>query len=154
MYVPDGKYIAIYPIVGTKYKVFYNLYDHFNPINVKSNNYNLGDRVVDLDNAKLLIEYLDDYKIAITDRYLKYKKLLYITVPITQYETYKNSIISSKRDVKFGKKYVNSDIYHSDFIDYNGLLEKKDFHLLNIDDSEPVSYGKLNDEIPYILKRK
>ena len=154
MYVPDGRYIAIYPIVGTRYKVFYNLYDHFKPINIKSYNYNLSDRVVDYENAKLLVEYLDDYKLAITDRYLSYNKLMYITAPITQHEKYIKNNMEQKREIKFGRKYINDDIYYKNSVEHNCLLEKNYYFARDFDTSEPVSYGYINDEIPYVLRKK
>ena len=154
MYIPDGRYIAIYPKLGTNFKIFYNLYNKFIPINVKSNNYNLGDREVDLDNAKLLVEYLDDYKIAITDRYLSHNKLMYIAAPITQYEMYRKNKNNKKREIKFGRKYINDDIYHKNSVEHNCLLEKNYYFARDFDTSEPVSYGYINDEIPYVLRKK
>ena len=148
-YVHDNRWIAIYPVPRTDNKFFYNLHNNFEIINSKSNSFT-DEYVVDIDDSKLLIDYLDRF-----DKYhISYKKLLYITIPITKYEKYKNYDMKRKLYMKFGKKYIVDDIHYKDYTEYNSIMEKKNHFAIDIENNEPVSYGYINDEIPYVLRKR
>ena len=56
--------------------------------------------------------------------------------------------------MKFGKKYIIDDVYYKNHIEHNSIMEKKNHFAIDIENNEPVSYGYINDEIPYILRKR
>ena len=153
-YIHSNKWVAIYPVEGTNLKSFYNLSDNLNIINLKPDK-KLEDKVVDLNGAKLLSEYIDDVKKISKKRYMKYNDILYIIVPIAQHEKYKNNDMKKRRKyVSLSRRFLTTDLYYKNHIECNAIVEKKNHFAIDMDNNEPVSYGYINDEIPYILRKR
>ena len=152
-YIHSNKWIAIYPVEGANFKSFYNLSDNLNIINLKTDK-KIEDKVVDLNGAKLLSDYISDIKKVSKKRYMKYNDILYITVPITQHEKYKNNDMKKRKAVSLSNKFLTTDLYYKNHIEYNAIVEKKNHFAINIEDNEPVSYGYISDEIPYVLRKR
>lgn len=153
-YIHSNKWVAIYPVEGTNLKSFYNLSDNLNIINLKTDK-KLEDKVVDLNGAKLLSDYISDIKKISKKRYMKYNDILYITVPITQHEKYKNNNIKKRRRfISLSRRFLTTDLYYKNHVECNAIVEKKNHFAINIEDNEPVSYGYISDEIPYVLRKR
>ena len=153
-YIHSNKWVAIYPIEETNFRSFYNLSDNLNIINLKTDK-KLEDKVVNLNGAKLLSDYISDVKKISKKRYMKYNDILYITVPITQHEKYANNDMKKRRKfINLSRKFLTTDVYYKNHVEYNAIVEKKNHFAINIEDNEPVSYGYVSDEIPYVLRKR
>lgn len=153
-YVHSNKWVAIYPIPGRNFRSFYNLSKDFEKINLKSDIIT-DEEVVDLNNSKLLTEYFKNVKNITNKRYITYKKLLYIIIPIAQHEKYKNSNMKKRRKfVSLSNKFLTTDLYYKNHTEYNAIVEKKNYFAIDIENNEPVSYGYVSDDIPYVLRKR
>ena len=148
-----NKWVALFPIVGTGFKSFYNLSDNFNQISTLSKQTRIGEEFVNLEESTLLIDYLEDSKYLSDKRYMSYRKLLYLIVPITQFEKYKRF---KEKDInitlKKGRTIVKDVVYKDDIL-YSKVLKKQKHFAVDIEENIPVSFKYINDEIPYVKRR-
>ena len=151
-YEYTNEWIAIYP--SNEKDVYYNLSDNFEKIRKAKNELSSPDYTFYIKKAIKLTDFLQSSKFKYDIKNIKYNDLLYLIEPITRMQEYL---------YKEGKKYyeniqydsnklITASLYIKDNKLENQTLEEHDYFLIDTNKHIPVSYGFINDDIPYILK--
>ena len=154
LHVYNNEFAALIPMPECETLRFYNLSNNFEEISSASSGIKLDKRIVNLKEAKPLTDYLNLLKFSFPESgHISYKKLLYIIEPITKLEEYRHN--TGIKKIKNGKKkYMNADVALNNDIFNNCVLEKDKHFAIHSLNGLPVSYEYINDDIPYVLKKR
>lgn len=137
-------------------RIFYNLSNNLSEIKSFSKNKVVTDEyLVNLDQAKPLIEILQSSKYKYDIKYMKYKELLYLIEPIIQMQNYVGTSDNNYANIKYDeKRLITAHVYAQGKTFENHIFEEHKFYAIDINSGMPVSYVFINDDIPYILKNE
>jgi len=150
-YEDSCEWIAIYP--SDKCNEYYNLSDNFEEIIMAADQVPAPDYSVNLNLSKKLTEFLQSSNLKY-DIKNEYNDLLYLIEPINRMQEYlyRESKKGNEKISYDASKLITTSVYFNGGKLENQILEEHEYFLIDTNMHIPVSYGFINNEIPYILK--
>ena len=112
------------------------------------------DYSVNLNLSKKLTEFLQSSNLKYDIKNIEYNDLLYLIEPINRMQEYlyRESKKGNEKISYDASKLITTSVYFNGGKLENQILEEHKYFLIDTNMHIPVSYGFINNEIPYILK--
>lgn len=156
IYSPTIRFVAIYP---DDEDYFYDISSYGNIVYYdldygSERDKKVGDIKVELKKSKKLVDYLDSSEYKYThNKLINVKDLMYIVEPLIQ--KLNCDIKKDKSNIMYNyDNVVVVPIYSGNNKIGDKKVELFDFFAIDISNGYPVSYGFVNNDIPYLIPRE